>query len=109
MATLPTHVKYFIVQELACFRAPSKVAHDVTTAFGLQIDRRQVWKYTPAHNPRLAPRWRAIFAATRSTYLRDIEVRSPGNSLSSSPPTKTREEPCSTPGPEPSWQRRSRW
>ncbi len=75
MAILPTHVKCFIVQELACFRAPSEVAHDVTTAFGLQIDRRQVWKYTPARNPRLAPRWRAIFAATRSKYLRDIAVQ----------------------------------
>ena len=69
MAKLTQEVQAFIVQQLACFLTPSEVAAAVSEEFGVEIGRQQAWKYHPANNPELAPRWRTIFEATRAAFV----------------------------------------
>jgi hypothetical protein len=69
MAKLTQEVQAFIVQQLACFLTPSEVAGAVSEEFGIEIGRQQAWKYTPANNPDLAPKWRAMFEATRAAFI----------------------------------------
>lgn len=69
MAKLTQEVQAFIVQQLACFLTPSEVAAAVSEEFGVEIGRQQAWKYSPANNPDLAPKWRAMFEATRAAFV----------------------------------------
>ena len=69
MAKLTQEVQAFMVQQLACFLTPSETAAAVTEEFGVEIGRQQAWKYSPANNPDLAPKWRALFDATRAAFV----------------------------------------
>jgi hypothetical protein len=69
MAKLTEDVQAFIVQQLACFLTPSQVAAAVSEEFGVEIGRQQAWKYNPERNPELAPKWRAMFDATRAAFV----------------------------------------
>jgi hypothetical protein len=71
MAKLTSDVQAFVVQQLACFLTPSEVAAAVAEEFSVEIGRQQAWKYHPANNPELAPKWRAIFEATREAFVRE--------------------------------------
>lgn len=71
VAALSEEVKCFVVRELACFRTPSEVADRVTEEYGLKLDRRQIQKYNPIQVAEVAPKWRALFDATREAFLRD--------------------------------------
>jgi hypothetical protein len=69
MAKLTEDVQTFVVQQLACFLTPSEVAVVVAEEFGVEIRRQQAWKYDPERNPELAPKWRAMFAATLAAFV----------------------------------------
>lgn len=71
MATLDDHAKQFIVQALACFDTPSQVVTLVKDELGIDINRQQVQSYDPTRvaGRQLAPKWRAIFEATRQKFL----------------------------------------
>src|ERR1700688_3621920 len=69
MAKLTDDVQTFLVRQLACFLTPSEVAAAVAEEFGVEIGRQQAWKYHPANNPELAPKWRALFEATRAAFI----------------------------------------
>jgi hypothetical protein len=73
MAKLTQEVQAFVVQQLACFHTPSEVAAAVSEMFGVEIGRQQTWKYSPANNPELAPKWRALFDTTRAAFIADID------------------------------------
>ena len=72
MAKLTDDVQTFLVRQLACFLTPSEVAAAVAEEFGVEIGRQQAWKYHPANNPELAPKWRALFEATRAAFIADV-------------------------------------
>ena len=73
MATLTDDVKAFIVQALACYDAPSRVADAVKEEFGLSVTRQQCEGYDPtkksAHG--LAKKWRDLFEETRQQFLNE--------------------------------------
>jgi hypothetical protein len=69
MAKLTEDVQTFLVRQLACFLTPSEVAAAVAEEFGVEIGRQQAWKYDPERNAELAPKWRAIFEATRAAFV----------------------------------------
>jgi hypothetical protein len=69
MAKLTQELQAFVVQQLACFLTPSEVAAAVSEEFGAEIGRQQAWKYHPANNPDLAPKWRVMFDATRAAFV----------------------------------------
>jgi hypothetical protein len=76
MAALPEHIKLHIVQALACFDTPSKVAKDVNAEFGVTVSPQQCERYDP--NKRagsaLSAKYRTIFAETRKTFLEDTSL-----------------------------------
>jgi hypothetical protein len=63
-------VQTFVVQQLACFLMPSEVVAAVAEEFGIAIDRQQAWRYNPANDPALAPKWRLLFEETRAAFVR---------------------------------------
>jgi hypothetical protein len=67
---LSDEVKTFIVQRLACYETPSRVAAAVRLNFGIEIDRRRVFDYHPKSAP--AQRWIDLHAATRARLLADV-------------------------------------
>lgn len=67
---LSDEVKTFIVQRLACYETPSRVAAAVRLNFGIDIDRRRVFDYHPKSAP--AQRWIDLHAATRARLLSDV-------------------------------------
>jgi hypothetical protein len=67
---LSDEVKTFIVQRLACYETPSRVAAAVRLNFGIDIDRRRVFDYDPKSAP--AQRWIDLHAATRARLLADV-------------------------------------
>lgn len=73
MSTLPDEVKTFIVQQLACFDAPSVVARAVKEEFGAEVSRQAVEAYDPnkVQGKNLSPEYRALFERTRETFLTD--------------------------------------
>lgn len=70
MTTLSDDVKQFIVQALACFDSPTRVAESVKDEFHLDIPRQQVEKYDPtkAAGAGLSKKWRTLFDATREAW-----------------------------------------
>lgn len=70
-ASLPDDVRTFIVQALACFDRPSEVAKAVKEEFGLTVSRQAVEAYDPTKRAgaELSAEHRAVFEATRSTFL----------------------------------------
>ncbi|VEI69495.1 Uncharacterized conserved protein [Serratia fonticola] len=74
MAALKSEVKAFIIQSLACFDTPSKVAESVKSEFGLTVSRQQVESHDPtkAAGKTLAQKWVKIFYATRERFQTEI-------------------------------------
>jgi hypothetical protein len=74
MAALKSEVKAFIIQSLACFDTPSKVAESVKSEFGLTVSRQQVESHDPtkAAGKTLAQKWVKIFYATRERFQNEI-------------------------------------
>lgn len=72
MAMLTDEIRTFIVKSLACFETPSRVADAVRENFQIEVSRQRVFCYDPKSSQRLAPRWRALHAATRQAYLREV-------------------------------------
>lgn len=68
MARLEEVHKRFVVQQLACFRSPTEVCDLVKEEFDLTITREQVRTYNPLQVT-VAPKWKALFAATRESFL----------------------------------------
>jgi hypothetical protein len=70
MAALSNEVKAFIVQALACFDTPTKVAASVREEFGIELTRQKC----EAHDPTkyagrdLAKRWVTLFEDTRARF-----------------------------------------
>jgi hypothetical protein len=73
MTTLTEDVKAFIVQALACFDTPTQVSEAVKEEFGLDVTRQQVAAYDPTKKTSrtLGKKWRAIFHATRKSFLEE--------------------------------------
>lgn len=71
MARLTQEVQAFVVQQLACFLTPSEVVAAVAEEFGVAIDRQQAWRYNPANDPALAPKWRILFEETRAAFIKE--------------------------------------
>jgi hypothetical protein len=67
---LTDEMKTFIVKGLARYETPTRVAASVQAAFGIAIDRRQVFAYDPAGSRPPAQRWIKLHAATRARFLR---------------------------------------
>jgi hypothetical protein len=78
MAALTPEIKTFIVQALACFDTPSRVAEAVRNTYGVITSRQHV----EAHDPTkrccrgLAKRWVTLFEDTRAGF-RDAMVEIP--------------------------------
>ncbi|WP_419793037.1 DUF2280 domain-containing protein [Serratia fonticola] len=74
MATLPTEVKAFIVQALACFDTPTQVVKAVQAEFNLTITRQQVESHDPskANGKKLGQKWVALFHFTRERLQNEI-------------------------------------
>lgn len=72
-AKLSDEVKTYIVQALACFDSPSVVAKAVKAEFEQEVSRQLVESHDPNKKAAsgLAPKWRALFAETRKTFLED--------------------------------------
>lgn len=73
---LPVEVQTFIVQQLACFDAPSVVAESVKREFAITITRQQAESYDPGKRAakNLAERWKALFDETRKAFLEDTSA-----------------------------------
>lgn len=73
MAVLPTEVKAFIVQALACFDTPSQVVKSVQEEFNLNITRQQVESHDPtkANGKKLARKWVELFHFTRARLQKE--------------------------------------
>ncbi|MGA4550583.1 DUF2280 domain-containing protein [Methylorubrum aminovorans] len=73
MTTLSDEVKTFVVQQLACFDAPSVVVAAVKDEFGVSITRQAVEAYDPnkVQGQRLSEELKQLFAATRERFLSD--------------------------------------
>lgn len=74
MAAITPEIKTFIVQALACFDTPSRVAEDVKTNFGVTVSRQQVEINDPTKRSSkgLAKRWVTLFEDTRASFRETI-------------------------------------
>jgi len=72
MQILTDEIKEFIVKGLACFDTPSQVAQAVKARFEIAITRQHVYAYDPDASQQMSPRWKALHAATREKFLRDV-------------------------------------
>jgi len=70
MAVLTPEIKTFIVQALACFDPPSRVAEAVKADFGVTVSRQQVEIHDPTKrcSKGLAKRWVTLFEDTRKSF-----------------------------------------
>jgi hypothetical protein len=70
MATLTAEIKAYIVQALACFDPPSKVAEAVRDKFGVAVSRQSIETYDPTKRAGrdLAQRWVAMFDEARAKF-----------------------------------------
>lgn len=74
MAALSEEVKSFIVRSLACFNTPQEVADLVKEEYEIDIVRGHVAKYDPTkvQGKSLGAKYKAIFEATRKSFLEDM-------------------------------------
>lgn len=74
MAALSPEVKAFIVQALACFDTPTRVAEQVKQEFNLVVSLQQVSSYDPtrAMAKNLGQKWIDLFNATRERFQAEI-------------------------------------
>lgn len=74
MAALKPEVRAFIIQELACFEAPSQIVESVQKEFKVQVTRQQVASHDPtkAAGKGLAKKWVDLFNDLRDRFLNEI-------------------------------------
>ncbi|WP_369788324.1 DUF2280 domain-containing protein [Rouxiella sp. WC2420] len=74
MAALSVEVKAFIVQSLACYDTPSRVAELVQQEFSLKVSRQQVESYDPSKvtGKNLGDKWVELFKLTRKRFQDEI-------------------------------------
>jgi hypothetical protein len=73
VAKLSEETQTFIVQRLAMFDSPSKVAALVKEEFAIEVSRQQVESYNPLRlGKKPAEKWIAVHAETRKKYLEDV-------------------------------------
>lgn len=74
MAALPTMAKIMIVQGLACYEAPSRIAALVKQDFGIIVTRQQISAYNPENTmaEKLSKKWVDLFNATRARFQNEI-------------------------------------
>ncbi len=74
MAALPSEVKAFIVQALACYENPAKVIELVKEEFKVTISRQQVSAYDPSNAmaKSLSKKWVDLFNTTRARFQNEI-------------------------------------
>ena len=70
MGTLNAEIKAYIVQALACFDSPSRVAEAVRDKFGVAVSRQSVETYDPTKRAGrdLAKRWVEMFDEARTKF-----------------------------------------
>ncbi|MBD9519299.1 DUF2280 domain-containing protein [Ensifer sp. ENS02] len=70
---LTNEQQLFVVQSLACFDSPKTVADALRKEFGVEITPQTVEAYDPTKRAgaKLAQKWRAIFEATRKSFIDD--------------------------------------
>jgi hypothetical protein len=66
---LTDEVKLFVVQQLAFYDPPQKVADLVKEHFGIEVTRQAIHYYDPTHDPQPPEKWCQIFAETRKAFL----------------------------------------
>lgn len=73
MAALSSDVKLFIVQQLACFDAPSQVQEQVKQAFRLQVSLQQLSAYDPdtVAGKRMSEKLKDVFRETREGFKKN--------------------------------------
>lgn len=69
---LSDEIKALIVQRIACYETPSRIAAAVRINFGIDVDRRRIFDYNPNGSRPPAQRWIDLHAATRARFLRDV-------------------------------------
>jgi hypothetical protein len=74
MAVLPTEIKAFIVQGLACFDTPTQVAQAVKQEFNFEVSRQQVAQHDPTKvaGRTLASKWVSLFEDTRKRFREEV-------------------------------------
>jgi hypothetical protein len=74
MAVLPTEIKAFIVQGLACFDTPTQVAQAVKQEFNFEVSRQQVAQHDPTKvaGRTLASKWVGLFEDTRKRFREEV-------------------------------------
>lgn len=74
MAVLPTEIKAFIVQGLACFDTPTQVAQAVKEEFNFEVSRQQVAQHDPTKiaGRTLAQKWVTLFEDARKTFREEV-------------------------------------
>jgi len=74
MAVLPTEIKAFIVQGLACFDTPTQVAQAVKQEFSFEVSRQQVAQHDPTKvaGKTLASKWVSLFEDTRKRFREEV-------------------------------------
>jgi hypothetical protein len=74
MAVLPTEIKAFIVQGLACFDTPTQVAQAVKQEFNFEVSRQQVAQHDPTKvaGRTLASKWVSLFEDTRKRFRDEV-------------------------------------
>lgn len=72
-AKLTDEARAFVVQQLAMYDAPSVVAKALKADFGLTITPQAVEAYDPTKRAgaKLSEKWRVLFEATRTAFLKD--------------------------------------
>lgn len=75
MTELKNDIKTFIVQRLAQFESPQKVADEVNSIFEMQVSRQQV-NGLDASKPyfRASAKWKSLFFQERQRFLADLEA-----------------------------------
>lgn len=70
MAVLTEDVKRYIVERLACYDTPTQVVEAVAEAFGVTVERNQVYLYDAERAGRKpSAKWCAVFAEARKRFL----------------------------------------
>jgi hypothetical protein len=68
MAALPEEVKEFVVERLACYESPQRIADAVKEEFGIVIPRQQVVGYDPEKACK-TKKWIDLHATVRQAFL----------------------------------------
>jgi hypothetical protein len=69
MAKLNSQIQTFIVKQFAMYSTPQEIVDAVKAEFDVEASRPQVFFYNAEMNPKLAQKWKDLFAETRKNFL----------------------------------------